>query len=156
MPKLDVDERRIEEASESSSPTPQRRVPFPPRHAIRMALARLATVDNDGVGAKTGGSWWRILRPPHTAGLAGSQHIAAHKKEALRSLGGTLGPRAGLPWAIFVRVLRPPSTPRRGRVVDVPNVNDRIEACIPLVGAARLQCWAAVDQYLMEKVVPWV
>lgn len=41
-------------------------------------------------------------------------------------------------------------------VTEVPNADDRIEACIPLVGAAQFQCWAAVDQYLMENVVPWV
>ena len=37
-----------------------------------------------------------------------------------------------------------------------PNVDDRIEACIPLVGSAQFPCWAAADQYLMENVVPWV
>lgn len=37
-----------------------------------------------------------------------------------------------------------------------PNVDDRVEACIPLVGAYQTQCWAALDQYLMENVVPWV
>ena len=41
-------------------------------------------------------------------------------------------------------------------VVEVPNVDARIEACVPLIGSAQFQCWAAVDQYLMENVVPWV
>jgi ABC-type transport system substrate-binding protein len=38
--------------------------------------------------------------------------------------------------------------------VEVPNVDARVEACI----GARDQfgCWAAIDQYLMEQVVPWV
>jgi peptide/nickel transport system substrate-binding protein len=42
------------------------------------------------------------------------------------------------------------------QVTEVPILDDRIEACIPLIGAAQFQCWAAVDQYLMENVVPWV
>lgn len=41
-------------------------------------------------------------------------------------------------------------------VTDVPNVDDRIEACIPLIGDAQAHCWAGVDQYLMENVVPYV
>jgi peptide/nickel transport system substrate-binding protein len=40
--------------------------------------------------------------------------------------------------------------------VDVPNVDARIEACVPLVGAAQFACWAGLDQYLMREVVPWV
>jgi peptide/nickel transport system substrate-binding protein len=41
-------------------------------------------------------------------------------------------------------------------VVDVPNVDARIEACVPLVGTAQFECWAALDQYLMREVVPWI
>jgi peptide/nickel transport system substrate-binding protein len=41
-------------------------------------------------------------------------------------------------------------------VTSVPNVDARVEACIPLVGPAQFQCWASLDQYLMEEVVPWV
>jgi peptide/nickel transport system substrate-binding protein len=41
-------------------------------------------------------------------------------------------------------------------VTEVPNVDARVEACLPLVGAAQFQCWASLDQYLMENVVPWV
>jgi hypothetical protein len=36
---------------------------------------------------------------------------------------------------------------------EVPNVDDRIEACVPLVGAAQFECWAGFDQYMMESVV---
>jgi peptide/nickel transport system substrate-binding protein len=39
---------------------------------------------------------------------------------------------------------------------SVPNVDARIERCLPLVGRAQVECWAQLDQYLMEKVVPWV
>jgi peptide/nickel transport system substrate-binding protein len=39
---------------------------------------------------------------------------------------------------------------------SVPSVDDRIDACVPLVGLAQIECWATLDQYLMEKVVPWV
>ncbi|MGZ8771339.1 MAG: ABC transporter substrate-binding protein [Aeromicrobium sp.] len=36
---------------------------------------------------------------------------------------------------------------------EVPNVDSRIEACVPLTGSAQFECWAALDQYLMENVV---
>jgi hypothetical protein len=39
---------------------------------------------------------------------------------------------------------------------DVPNIDDRIEACLPLVGSAQFECWATLDQYVMENVVPLV
>jgi len=38
--------------------------------------------------------------------------------------------------------------------VEVPNVDQRIEACLPLTGAASFECWAGLDQYMMENVVP--
>jgi peptide/nickel transport system substrate-binding protein len=41
-------------------------------------------------------------------------------------------------------------------VRSVPNVDARIDRCLPLVGRAQIECWAQLDQYLMEKVVPWV
>jgi ABC-type transport system substrate-binding protein len=39
---------------------------------------------------------------------------------------------------------------------EVPNVDERMAACQPLVGAAQFQCVASADQYLMENVVPMV
>lgn len=41
-------------------------------------------------------------------------------------------------------------------VVDVPNVDARVGDCVPRMGADQLRCWASLDQYLMERVVPWV
>ena len=41
-------------------------------------------------------------------------------------------------------------------VTDVPDVDARVAACIPVVGAPQFQCWAALDQYLMENVVALV
>ena len=38
-------------------------------------------------------------------------------------------------------------------VTAVPNVDDRIDACLPLVGQAQQRCWTGLDQYMMEKVV---
>jgi peptide/nickel transport system substrate-binding protein len=38
----------------------------------------------------------------------------------------------------------------------VPNIDKRIRSCLPLVGAPQFECWAEIDQYLMEHVVPWV
>jgi peptide/nickel transport system substrate-binding protein len=41
--------------------------------------------------------------------------------------------------------------------VDLPTVDDRIDACLAHVdGTTQIQCWANLDQYLMEAVVPWV
>jgi len=37
---------------------------------------------------------------------------------------------------------------------SVPNVDDRIAQCFPLIGAAQTRCWTALDIYLMENVVP--
>ena len=41
-------------------------------------------------------------------------------------------------------------------VVDVPSAESQIDTCIPLTGDERVQCWADLDTYLMEDVVPWV
>ena len=35
---------------------------------------------------------------------------------------------------------------------SVPDVDDRLTACLPLVGDAQIHCWTSIDQYLMEKV----
>jgi peptide/nickel transport system substrate-binding protein len=40
-------------------------------------------------------------------------------------------------------------------VASVPSVDGRIEACLPLLGAEEVRCWAALDQYMMTNVVPW-
>ena len=37
----------------------------------------------------------------------------------------------------------------------VPAVDDRIDQCRRLTGIPSVRCWAALDQYLMEEVVPW-
>ena len=41
-------------------------------------------------------------------------------------------------------------------VASVPSVDGKIASCEPLLGDAQTQCWAELDQLLMEKVVPWV
>ncbi len=39
---------------------------------------------------------------------------------------------------------------------DLPNVDDRIDDCVTHVDRmTQIQCWANLDQYLMEQVVPW-
>jgi peptide/nickel transport system substrate-binding protein len=40
--------------------------------------------------------------------------------------------------------------------IDLPNVDERIVACLRRPTSAQVQCWAELDQYLMENVVPWV
>ncbi len=48
----------------------------------------------------------------------------------------------------------------RGRGYDptipVPSAEEQIDACKPLAGDERYGCWAELDRYLMEEVVPWV
>ena len=39
-------------------------------------------------------------------------------------------------------------------VTETPNVDQQIEACVPLTGAAQFECWAGLDQHLMENVLP--
>jgi peptide/nickel transport system substrate-binding protein len=41
-------------------------------------------------------------------------------------------------------------------VASVPSLADRMDECLALVGDAELRCWAALDQYVMEEVVPFV
>jgi len=41
-------------------------------------------------------------------------------------------------------------------VTDVPNIDAQIASCVALTGAAQFACWAEVDQYLMERVAPWI
>jgi peptide/nickel transport system substrate-binding protein len=41
-------------------------------------------------------------------------------------------------------------------VTETPNVDARVDACLPLTGSAQFECWASLDQYLMLEVVPWV
>jgi ABC-type transport system substrate-binding protein len=41
-------------------------------------------------------------------------------------------------------------------VTEVPNIDSRIDACLPLTGAAQTGCWAGLDQYITQEVVPWV
>jgi peptide/nickel transport system substrate-binding protein len=41
-------------------------------------------------------------------------------------------------------------------VTDVPNVDAHIEACLPLTGNAQFECWAGLDQHMMENVLPSV
>ncbi len=41
-------------------------------------------------------------------------------------------------------------------VTDVPSVGDEIAECVQLVGGAQTQCWAELDQLVMEQIVPWI
>jgi ABC-type transport system substrate-binding protein len=42
------------------------------------------------------------------------------------------------------------------QVSSVPRIDDRIKQCLGVVGRTQIQCWASLDQYIMEQVVPWV
>lgn len=38
----------------------------------------------------------------------------------------------------------------------VPSLDQKIEACIATAGQAQYECWAEADQYLMERIAPWI
>jgi hypothetical protein len=40
--------------------------------------------------------------------------------------------------------------------IFIPSAEDQLEACVAATGEERLQCWADLDTYLMEEIVPWV
>jgi hypothetical protein len=42
------------------------------------------------------------------------------------------------------------------RVTLVPDLEAKIDQCLPIVGPAQAQCWAEADLFLMEKIVPVV
>jgi len=69
------------------------------------------------------------------------------------------GPNITESWNYNVSLLGATSEQLRawGYAVDgVPSVDERIKGCQRLVGAAQGPCWAELDQYLMEEVVPWI
>jgi hypothetical protein len=41
-------------------------------------------------------------------------------------------------------------------VTSVPNVEDKVSECHPLIGMEGIRCYAELDQLLMEQVVPWI
>jgi ABC-type oligopeptide transport system substrate-binding subunit len=41
-------------------------------------------------------------------------------------------------------------------VTDVPSADPQIEECARATDDERTQCWAELDEYLMDEVVPWV
>ena len=41
-------------------------------------------------------------------------------------------------------------------VTSVPSADDRIDRCLAMVGLDQTECWADLDRYLMEEVVPVV
>lgn len=42
------------------------------------------------------------------------------------------------------------------KATAVPSVDDRIAQCLDLLFSDQPECWASLDQYLTERVVPWV
>jgi peptide/nickel transport system substrate-binding protein len=44
----------------------------------------------------------------------------------------------------------------KGNVKNVPSVDGKFKRCASLLGNQRVACWAALDKYIMLKVVPWI
>jgi hypothetical protein len=40
--------------------------------------------------------------------------------------------------------------------VDIPSADDRIDRCMTLIGSEETACWAELERYVMEDVVPWI
>ena len=40
-------------------------------------------------------------------------------------------------------------------VTDVPTIDAHVQACVASVGSAGFECWAEIDQLVMERVVAW-
>jgi peptide/nickel transport system substrate-binding protein len=43
-----------------------------------------------------------------------------------------------------------------GNVNNVPSIKKQADKCATLIGNARVSCYAAVDRFLMDDVVPWI
>lgn len=71
---------------------------------------------------------------------------------------GPLFSGEGIGGANYSLVGATPSQLRRWgyAVTSVPGVDDKIDECMELVGDLQVRCWAEADQYVMERVVPWV
>jgi len=41
-------------------------------------------------------------------------------------------------------------------VASTPSIDGRIDYCLRIVGDSQLRCWASLDQYITEQVVPWI
>ncbi|MGZ6536045.1 MAG: ABC transporter substrate-binding protein [Actinomycetota bacterium] len=41
-------------------------------------------------------------------------------------------------------------------VSSVTSIDDRISQCLGIEGTSQIQCWASLDQYITEAVVPWI
>lgn len=40
--------------------------------------------------------------------------------------------------------------------IDLPNLDERIDVCLARPSSRQAECWAELDQFVMENVVPWV
>jgi peptide/nickel transport system substrate-binding protein len=41
-------------------------------------------------------------------------------------------------------------------VSTVPSLDGRVDRCMSQAGIAQVRCWASLDQYLVDEIVPWV
>jgi peptide/nickel transport system substrate-binding protein len=69
------------------------------------------------------------------------------------------GPAIGSSWGANQSLIGASAEQLKGwgySVAAVPSLGQLIDACTALTGAAQFSCWAEADQYLMERVAPWV
>ncbi|MEA2675942.1 MAG: peptide/nickel transport system substrate-binding protein [Chloroflexota bacterium] len=69
------------------------------------------------------------------------------------------GAAVGAPWGGNLSLLgaTPEQLDEWGLAADsVPSLDDKIETCVAATGQAQFECWAQADQFLMERIAPWV
>lgn len=69
------------------------------------------------------------------------------------------GAAIGEPWGANVSLVgaSPQQLDEWGLPADsVPSLDDKIATCVAATGQAQFECWAQADQFLMERIAPWV
>jgi peptide/nickel transport system substrate-binding protein len=92
----------------------------------------------------SGGGWGKDYADPSTF-----EGTLFHSSSIART-GNTNTNLVGITPEIASRVNAP------GDISDVPSVDADIARCSELLGEERRECWVALDERLMEEVVPWV
>jgi peptide/nickel transport system substrate-binding protein len=99
-----------------------------------------------------------VILPQSRVPLIPALGFGGENLNAVGILGSFYGPFVGTPGGSLSLVGASPQQLKKWNytVKRVPNVDRKIEECIRLTAGAQIQCWAEMDQLLMETVVPYV